>query len=177
MALINWLLIPRNTALLTLIGFWIGVIGLGLTLLGLFFTLRQLKLIKTESEATTAAIESVQLKVSSFDFAKECHLAHDLILQIRESYRSQDWTSLLTSYEKLIESFLKLSHSHSAVLTDDKLLLIKMTQDMANICNGIRRKILSNEANVMPRGHDQAIRNFSDILIKVTTLVARDLQK
>ena len=148
-----------------------------LALFGLWLTLKQLKAIKTEAEAQKAAIEAVQFKVASFDTAQECQIARSLIQKIQSHLQSRAWPEVLTAYEKLVESFLRLSHSNSAIHIDDRALLIKLTKNMADICEGIRKRQLVSGQAVILRGQDQAIRDFSDIMTKITFSVARDIQK
>jgi hypothetical protein len=175
--LITWLLIPENAALLNWIGFLVGGLGLAIALFGLRLALKQLKAIKTETEASKAAIESVQLKVASFDTAQECQVARGMISAIRSSLAADDWTEVIKNYEDLIQSFLKLSHSNSPICIEDRALLIKMTKDMANICDGIRKKQRDTTKSVSLRGQDQALRDFADIMTKITFLVVKDLQQ
>lgn len=175
--LLDWLAFPRNAALLNGIGLVLGVVGFVFTLLGLYLALRQLKAIKSETEATRAAIQSVQLKVASFDAAQECQIARNLITSIRNHLQAQSWTDVLQSYEELIQSFLRLSHSNAATADADRQLLIKMTRDMAGMCEGIRKKQLIEGQKAILRGQDQALRDFTDITTKITFAVAKDLQQ
>ncbi len=115
--MIEWLLEPRHAALINWIGFFVGLIGTGLGLLGLTIALRQLKAIKSETEASRDAIEAVQLKVASFDTAQECQKADKIISDIRTYLNKSEWTDIVKSYEDLIKIFLRLSHSHSEIET------------------------------------------------------------
>lgn len=145
--------------------------------MGLWIALRQLRAIKTETEASKAAIDLVQVKVAAFDTAQECQTASTLIGAIRGHLQSHDWDKVITAYEGLIQSFLRLSHSNSSILEDDRLLLQKMTRDMAGMCEGVRRKVAESADRVVLRGQDQALRDFSDIMTKITFAVAKDLQQ
>lgn len=153
-----------------------GGLGIVLALLGLWIALKQLTAIKTESEAATAAINSVQLKIAAFDTAQECRTAKSLIGSLREGLISEDWDTVIRLYEALIQSFLNLSHSNSTIENDDRDLLTKMTHDMAKICDGIRKRKRTGSV-VAVQGQDQAIRDFSDIMTKISFLVAKDMQK
>ena len=153
-----------------------GGLGIVLALLGLWIALKQLTAIKTESEAATAAINNVQLKIAAFDTAQECRTAKSLIGSLREGLISEDWDTVIKLYEALIQSFLNLSHSNSTIENDDRDLLIKMTHDMAKICDGIRKRKRTGSV-VAVQGQDQAIRDFSDIMTKISFLVAKDMQK
>ena len=175
-ALTSWLLIPENAAFLNWVSFLIGGGGLIFALAGLGLALKQLRAIKTETEASKAAIEAVQLKVASFDTAQECHIASGLIAEIQRGLHSRSWPEVIAAYENLIQSFLRLSHSNSSIAADDRALLVKFTKDMANICAGIRKKQLIPKPVVL-RGQDQALRNFSDIMMKITFAVAEELKK
>ncbi|TMJ17158.1 MAG: hypothetical protein E6G94_02310 [Alphaproteobacteria bacterium] len=176
--MIDWLLIPRNAAILNWVSFVFGGLGLALALLGLKIALNQLKGIKSETEAAKAAIDSVQVRVAAFDTAEECQSARSLIRSIHGHLHAQEWQNVVLAYEKLIESFLRLSHSNSSISQEDRLLLQKMTRDMASICDGIRKRSGTNShGSVVLRGQDQALRDFSDIMTKITFAVARNLQQ
>ena len=175
--MITWLLIPENAALLSWIGFLVGGTGLILTLLGLRIALTQLKAIKTETEASKAAIDAVQLRVASFDTAQECTQAKTIINSIRNDLRVGQWSGIINKYEELIESFLRLAHSLSVIESSDRTLMIKYTGDMAKICDGLRKRLAENKHSSAPRGQDQLLRNFTDIMTKVNFAVVRELQK
>lgn len=175
--MIAWLIIPENAALISWVAFVVGGISVLLTLAGLWIAIKQLGAIKTEAEAQKLAIEAVQLKVASFDTAQECQIARSLIGDIQGKLRERDWPEVLLSYESLIQSFLRLSHSNSSLPLEDRALLVKMTKDMANMCEGIRKKSLEPGHHLVLRGQDQALRDFSDIMTKVTFSVVKDIQK
>lgn len=175
--MIKWLLIPENSALLNGLGFIVGLLGLLLSLVGFWVAWKQLRAIRTETEASNAAIKSVQVKVAAFDTAQECQTASVLIRGIRDHLGSENWQSVVTGYEHLIQSFLRLSHSNSSIQEDDRMLLHKMTTDMARICEGIRKKLSDRPAIIVLKGQDQALRDFSDIMTKITFAVAKDLQQ
>lgn len=177
LALIQWILNPEHNALITWIGFAIGVIGTFLGLAGLGLTLWQLRAIKTETEAANKAINSVQLRVASFDAAQECAKAQDLVLGIRENLRIQDWPNIISNYEQLIQRFLNLSHSTSSIENDDRQLLTKYSDEMAKMCEAIRRRIAEDQNTIVLRGQDRALRNFADIVTKVSFSVTRSLQQ
>jgi hypothetical protein len=174
--LITWLLVPENSALLNWIAFLFGAVGIILALVGLWIALRQLKAIKSETEASKAAIESVQLKVASFDTAQECSHARSLISSVRNDLRIGQWSEIVQKYEMLIESFLKLAHSPSAIDTQDRALMIKYTTHMARMCDGLRKRLASANFDP-PKGQDQALRDFTDIMTKVNFAVVQELQK
>lgn len=175
--MIQWILNPEHNALITWIGFAIGVIGTFLGLAGLGLTLWQLRAIKTETEAANKAINSVQLRVASFDAAQECAKAQDLVLDIRENLRIQDWPNIISNYEQLIQRFLNLSHSTSSIENDDRQLLTKYSDEMAKMCEAIRRRIAEDQNTIVLRGQDRALRNFADIVTKVSFSVTRSLQQ
>ncbi|RVT42109.1 hypothetical protein [Sphingobium algorifonticola] len=177
MALIDWLLIPANNAIITWIGFAIGVAGTFLGLLGIAIALKQLKAIKNETEAAGAAISSVQLKVASFDAAEECRKASDLLVSIRTNLKISKWDQIISSYEDLIQAFLNLSHSTSLIEGEDRLLLQKHTQDMAKMCEAVRRRLAEGDSIIVLKGQDRALRNFTDILTKISFTVMRSLQQ
>jgi hypothetical protein len=175
--LIQWLLHPEHNALITWIGFAIGVTGTLLGLAGIALTLWQLRAIKSETEAASRAINSVQVKVASFDAAQECTKAGELVRIIRASLKDQDWQQVLDTYQDLIQRFLNISHSTSSVEHIDRQLLIKYTEEMAKMCDAIRRRIAENENTIVLRGQDRALRNFADIITKVSFSVTRRLQQ
>ncbi|WP_294190319.1 hypothetical protein [uncultured Sphingomonas sp.] len=175
--MIQWLLNPEHNALLTWIGFAIGVIGTLLGLLGIGLTLWQLKAIKSETEAARKAINSVQLRVASFDAAQECTKAKELVLGIRVSLKEQDWHQILVLYEDLIQRFLNLSHSTSSIGEADRKILIKYTEEMAKMCDAIRRRVAEAQDTIFLRGQDRALRNFADVITKVSFSVTRSLQQ
>lgn len=174
--MVDWLIVPRNAALLNLIGFVVGGVGLAATIAGLFIALRQLSAIKTETEATTAAVEAMQFKVASLDVVKECQSATARITEIRSALKLADWESILTSYEELISIFLRLAHSFGIVTAADRDAMIKMTEDMAKICEGVRCTSSDPSSARSLRGQDQALRNFSDIMTRISFLVEKDLR-
>lgn len=175
--MIEWLLNPVHNALITWIGFAIGVVGTVLGLAGVGLTLWQLRAIKTETEAASRAINSVQLRVASFDAAQECAKAQELVQNIRRNLRLQDWEQVLAVYEELIQIFLNLSHSTSSIGMDDRQLLTKHTEEMAKMCAAIRRRAAENESAIVLKGQDRALRNFADIVTKVSFSVTRSLQQ
>lgn len=175
--MIDWLIDPRHAALINWIGFFGGLIGIGLGLAGLGIALRQLKAIKSETEASRNAINAVQLKVASFDTAQECQKADRKISEIRSHLSESDWQQIVKCYEDLIQSFLRLSHYHSSMEETDRDLLRKHTSDMAKMCGAIRRNIAQGDANFSLRGQDKALRDFSDIIVKISFAATRDLQK
>jgi hypothetical protein len=174
--LITWLLVPEHNALITWIGFAVGGVGTVLGLLGIWLTLNQLKLVKSESEATNRAVQAVQLKVASFDTAQECKNARDLIGQIRSHLKDDDWRSVLTVYEDMIQSFLNLAHSTSAARPEDRDVLVKHTSEIAKMCEAIRRRLAASEEKILLRGQDRALRNFSDVVTRIQFSVTRSLQ-
>lgn len=167
---------PQHAALFNLIGIVVGGLGLLLTVAGLFVALRQLSAIKTETEATTVAVESMQFKVASLDVVKECQSAISRISDIRAALKKSEWDAILSSYEALIDAFLKLAHSSYVVSDTDKNSMIKMTEDMAKMCEGIRRNIRQPQSARSLRGQDQALRNFSDIMTRISFLVEKELR-
>lgn len=175
--MINWLLVPEHNALLTWIGFAVGGLGTLLGLWGIGLTLSQLGKIKSEAEATKLAVQTVQIKVASFDTAQECKNAKDLIGQVRMHLKEDDWRSILFVYEEMIQSFLNLAHSTSSAGREDRDLLIKHTAEIAKMCEAIRRRLTESEENIVLRGQDRALRNFSDVVTKVQFSVTRSLQQ
>lgn len=175
--MIEWLIVPENGALLTWIGFGLGVVGAIIGFVGLYIALRQLAAIKSEAEASTAAIRQVQLKVASFDTIQECNVAKALIGDIKKHLSVSEWREVLRSYELLIESFLRLAHSNSDIEDEDRQVLNKSTKDMAKFCGGIRKKFMQGDEVPSLRGQDIALRDFSEIMTKVTFAVMKDLQK
>ncbi|WP_447758660.1 hypothetical protein [Sphingopyxis fribergensis] len=175
--MIEWLIEPRHAALINWIGFFVGLIGTGLGLLGLAIALRQLKAIKTETEASRDAIEAVQLKVASFDTAQECQKADRIISEIRSFLNKSEWLEIVKCYENLIHSFLRLSHSHSKIEDGDRDLLRKHTSDMAKMCDAIRKNVSQGILDFSLRGQDRALRDFSDIIVKISFSATRNLQK
>lgn len=167
---------PRNGALLNWAGFLFGGLGIILALVGLWLTLKQLSAIKTEAEASTIAISNVQLKVAAFDTVQECQIAKSLVVSLRANLLDYNWVKILKDYEDLIQSFLRLSHANSSIPTEDRALLLKMTRDMARMCDGIRKKQRAGTQITM-QGQDQALRDFSDIMTKITFLVIKDIQQ
>lgn len=174
--MVDWLLVPRNGAILNWTGFLFGALGIVLGLIGLWIALKQLSAIKTESEAATVAIKNVQLKVASLDTAQECQVAKSLIASLRSNLIEYNWLKTIKDYEELIQSFLRLSHSNSSIAEEDRALLVKMTRDMARMCDGIRKKQQSG-VEITMHGQDQALRDFSDIMTKITFLVIKDIQQ
>lgn len=175
--MITWLLIPENAALLNWIAFLFGGAGIVLALVGLRIAIKQLKAIKTETEASKAAIEAVQLKVASFDTAQECSNAKMLINSIRADLKSAQWSDVVQKYEHLIESFLRLAHSPSVIADPDRALMIRQTTHMAKICEGLRKRMEPGGPTGAPKGQDQALRDFTDIMTKVNFAVVQELQK
>jgi hypothetical protein len=175
--MIQWMLVPSNAAFLNLIAFGIGTVGLLLTLLALAIALKQLKAIKTETEASKAAIDAVQLKVASFDTAQECATAKSLINSIRADLKAGQLGEVIQKYESLIESFLRLAHSPSVIADPDRALMLKHTSHMAKICEGLRKKVALGAGAAPPRGQDQALRDFTDIMTKVNFAVVQELQR
>lgn len=175
--MISWLLDPRHAATITWIGFFVSLVGTILGLIGLWVALRQLKSIKTETEASRSAIESVQLKVASFDTIQECQIASGHLRTIRDLLKSPNWNEILSEYEHLMQCFLKLSYSNSAITEGERGLLNKYSEDIANICEGIRKKLAKDASSVVLRGQDRALRDFSDVIVKITFAITRDLQR
>jgi hypothetical protein len=175
--MIDWLLVPENDALITWIGFALGVIGGLVGGIGLWVALVQLSAIKTETEAASAAIKQVQLKVASFDTIQQCNNARSQINEIKAQLHGGKWIDVLKSYEALIEIFLMLAHSNSNIDEDDREALRKQTIDMAKFCEAIRKKSLQEGQAMVLRGQDAAIRDFSDTMTKVNFAVMRDLQR
>lgn len=175
--MINWLLDPYHAALITWVSFFVGALGTVFGLGGLGVALWQLSSIKSETEASRAAIESVQLKVASFDTIQECQSANNHISAIRNLLKNQEWDEIVSEYEELMENFLRLCHSNSQINDSDRNLIQKYTQDIANICEGIRKKSSQSSAPVLLRGQDKALRDFSDIVIKISFLITKELQR
>lgn len=175
--MIEWLLNPEHNALITWIGFAVGVLGTLLGLAGIGLTLWQLRAIKTETEAANRAIGAVQIRVASFDAAQECAKASELVLGIRAGLKNQDWNNILDSYEKLLQKFLNLSHSTSPIELADRQILAKHTEDIAKMCEGIRRRLSEDQSKIVLRGQDSALRNFSDVITKISFSVTRSLQQ
>lgn len=174
--MIHWILVPQHAAAINLIGFAVGGIGLVLTIIGVAIALKQLSALKTETEATAQAVRTVQFKVSSLDTVKECQAAASKIASIRESLKSEAWLEVLAGYEFLIDAFLRLSYASEAVDATDKEAIVKMTRDMAVICERVRHNIDNPNAARRPRGQDQALRNFSDMVTKILFVVERGLR-
>lgn len=173
---IEWTLIPQNSALLNLMGLGIAVVGFFLTIAGLAIALQQLSQIKTETEATKAAVTAMQFKIASLDVAKECQSGMSHITQIRASLKANDWDAILSSYEGLIETFLKLAHSSGSVSDNDRHAMLKMTEDMAKICEGVRRNSIDPSRGKVLRGQDQALRNFSDVMARLSLMAEKELR-
>jgi hypothetical protein len=171
-----WSIIPANAALLSIVGVLLGVVSTLVGVGGFAIALKQLSAIKTETEAAAQAIESVQIKIASFDAAQECASARKLIHDIKANLLTPDWLEVLKGYEALIDSFLKLSHSNSSVGLEDREVLEKQTRDMAKFCEAIRRKLGKNDNAIMLKGQDMALRDFSDTMTKITFSVIKEIQ-
>lgn len=157
--------------ILTCIGFVATIGGLGVAL-------KQLSAVKTETEATSAAISSVQFKVESFDASRECQISEGIIQQIRKSLKGDDAYIVIEHYQSLSDSFLKLSHADSVISQDDRTRIQSATEDIAKVCEGIRRRNSSEEGKgKFPQGQDRLLRDLSDIIHKISFLISRDLRK
>lgn len=141
---------------------------------GFALTLWQLRQIKSAAEASKEAIENVQIKISAFDTAQECQLAQGKILEIGKAVSESRWNDVRSNYEELIRSFLRLSHSNSKIDDADRHKLRDATELMAKFCDAILKR--REEDGPMPlKGQSQAIRDFSDIMTKVSFVVVRDI--
>jgi len=174
--MINWLLVPSNAALLNWVGFFVGILGLVVTFAGLGIAIKQLSAIKSETEATKIAVNSVQIKIEGFDVVKQCDEASKLIALIRQCLRDKDLINLILNYEILTDIFTSLAHAHSVIEEEDRKKLSNFADDMAKICEGIRRTIENPERQKL-KGQDLAIRRFSDVIVKINFHVKKDLRR
>jgi len=61
-------------------------------------------------------------------------------------------------------------------VNEDRILLKKYTEDMANFCEAIKNKYVPGQ-NFILRGQDRSLRDFADIIVKISFSVTKDLQK
>ncbi|WP_338502035.1 hypothetical protein V6R86_03160 [Sphingomonas kaistensis] len=175
--LTEYFIVPQNAVLLNLVGFTLGLIGFFLTLWGLRIALEQLRGLKSEAEATRAAIQKVQLKVSSFDTLQEIAGARKTISSIRTVLIARSAKDLIPLYEQLIEMFLRISHAGEAISSEDREVMKRHTSEMAKICEGLRKRVSTNADALPPRGQDEALRNYTDITTKIGFALRQELQK
>lgn len=175
--MVDWLLSSENGQLINVIGLALSLLGLFFALWGIKIALEQLEKIATATAASAAAINQVQLKVSSFDTAQECSRAENLIKEIKDDLHARTWQNVIKGYENLIESFLRLAHSNSNIDKADRSALVKHTKDMAKFCEVIRKKLPDPNEGFLLKGQDMALRDFSDIMTKITFSVMKELQR
>jgi len=161
---LHWAFSTQNAAAVSGWAFWIGVLGLLISLLGFWATLTQLKKAKSEIKIANDEAERIRLSLNKYDAAQEASKASYALQTARKYFGYGAWINGSESYEDFRKSLLtlKINAELSAELDtkkiDDAIFYI------SKLCEKIDRdhqKGISTvdyvKAKSVMRDHDQLI--------------------
>ena len=100
----SWYTSPTAIAL----SFWGTAIGVLVGMVGFYITIRQIRQVKSTTEAAETAISELKVRFSHFDVIEECTIAENALSSLKEIARSGDWSESLFVCDKLATSLINL---------------------------------------------------------------------
>lgn len=104
----RWLVDPNNDAVISAIGFILGVIGFAITLGGLAVALRRLRKLETAAVAAQSAVENFRLRIVHYDAATDASEAHYALQTTRRHLNNDGWREAAESYEDARSAMMRV---------------------------------------------------------------------
>lgn len=160
----NWAFNPSHAADVAGWGFWLGALGLLLTVVGFAVTLRQLAKTKSAAEAAKSEVDRIQSSMKQYDSAHEVSRASYALGVARKHFKNEAWDDGADSYSDVRNSLISLKANIDDLDIDTIRSIDKSTLYVDKICERVDRGDFVNTGrddvakiiSVM-RQHDQLI--------------------
>lgn len=166
---LDWAFAPENQFTVTGWGFWFGLVGLLVSVVGFGITLYQLK--QTKSAAVAAQQESERIKgvLRQYDAAQEAARAQYALTTARKHFERGNWPDGAESYEHFRRGLLSLKRNMDWDMGELSELIDAAGAYVEKLCERVDRDVQRGNTTIsyaktaaVMRQHDQLI---SDITI------------
>jgi len=167
----GWPFNPAHDALLAGIGYWLGIFGLLLTLVGFVITVWQISKVKGAAAAVRDELERVEISMRKYDVAHEISKASYAIIAVKKHIKNSAWIDGAESYYDVRKSLLALKDDINGIGDDYIKNIEKASLYIEKFCERVDRGEMNAlsiddlaKTNSVIRQHDQLI---SDIKVKI----------
>lgn len=161
----------ENTLVVAGWGFWLGILGLALTIVGFAVTLIQLTKTKTAASAVADEVERIRQSLAKYDAAQDIAKAGYALSATRRYLDNEAWQDVSDSYEDVRRGLIqfKVGGHINDPLIDHR---IEEASDYiqklcARIESGLQRPPVSlniSKTRIQIRKHDELIGNITTAL-------------
>jgi hypothetical protein len=150
-------------------GYWFGLLGLVVSIVGFGFTIYQLMLTRSAAQAAVIASEQAKKRVASYDMIFELSRASSALEATHGHIRRGDWPEVLQGYSEARLALVRISQFPSALSDDSKRQVGLVSEQIERSC----RRVGVN----MTKGADQselvrALQANTDYQVAVTKIHA-----
>jgi hypothetical protein len=142
----NWAFEAGSTNLVAGWGFWAGIVGLVLTIVGFGVTIVQLHKTRSAADAAKAEAKRLQQSIAKYDYVNEATRASTALVNARNYVKSGLWSFVPDSYETVRGSLEALKSE-----TTDANLIAKIEdvcRFIQNLCDRVERDIQNEVSTV-----------------------------
>jgi hypothetical protein len=128
--LLKWLLDPSHGPTVALISLSVGVVGIVLTLGGLYFTFRQAK-------KAADAVRDFRLRVSRQDASRDMSEAAYALDTTRRHLNNGAWKDAVDSYEDARRAFIRIDVAAITMPEEHREAIRRSADQMGRFCNKV----------------------------------------
>lgn len=160
----NWSFNASNGVAVTGWSFWVGILGLLLTLVGFWFTFRQIAKTKGAAEAVRLEVGRIQLSMQRYDIGQEVSRADYALSVARKHFSNRAWEDGANSYYDVRRSLILIKSNVKDFDVEIIKSVEKATIYIDRLCERVDRGELNNadvddvaKLRSVMRQHDQLI--------------------
>lgn len=135
--IVAWAQISQNAALLSLTSFFAGLIGLGLTLLGLWLTFRQARKASSAAQAARDASEAAKARILAYDVVSELARLAASLKELSRHVQAANWVRVVAACGETSMSVVRLSELPSKLTEEHRFQLEEIGQQ----ANSLSRRV------------------------------------
>lgn len=164
--LINWAFLPDSALDVAGWGFWFGLLGLLLSLVGFAITFRQLAKTKDASEAARVAVERIRNSLAVFDGANEASRASYALGTTLTHVRNGMWRDAADSYADVRRSLMRLRSIEYVALSHQPDIDEAMNF-IARLCDRIEAQKSKGSFSIDVAKTCSIIRDHDELLVHI----------
>ncbi|NTS63638.1 hypothetical protein HRV97_00515 [Sphingomonas sp. HHU CXW] len=132
-----WLFDPANSAAVGAYGLILGIIGLPLTLWGLYITFKQARLATTSADLAINAVKEFKARVSEQDTSRDISEALYALDITKRHIGNNAWRDALDSYEDARRAFIRINLANVPLANQSRIDLQKAINQMNAFCDKV----------------------------------------
>jgi hypothetical protein len=169
--ILRWAFDPNNAVAVSGWGFWFGLLGLVLTLVGFLFTLIQLKATRTAAESAERESRRIKSLIANYDAAQDVSRAQYALKATRNHFSNKAWAHGSETYEDVRMAILAVRDNVPNLDVGLSSQIDLAAEFITKLCAKIDKQIHENGTPVSYVKTREVMREHDRLLVRLSAAV------